>query len=134
VDDGIDPIADDELLYRRIPVSMEWYSERGLSDQAFAPRKDDVTGISVSRAKYTSVEHAAKGKSKYGYLVAVLCARDLKDNGIEALPRPLPNDPSHSELPDLNYGNRKDKRTQEWQRILVGLCLKVEGPFLPPGE
>jgi len=132
VDDGIDPIADEELLYRRIPVSMNWYSDRGLSDQAFAPRKDDKTGISVSRAEYTSIEDAAKGSSKQGYYVAVLRAGDLRGNGIEVVPRRLPDDPSHCELPDLNYANRKDERTQELQRILVASCRRVEGPFLTP--
>lgn len=113
---------------------MNWYSERGLSDQAFAPRKDDTTGISVSRAEYTSIEDASKGSSKHGYYVAVLRARDLRKYGIEVVPRPLPDDPSHSELPDLNYGNRKDERTLELQRVLVGLCLNVEGPYLTSHE
>ena len=45
-DDGTEPVADDELLYRRIPVSTKWYTESGLSPEAFDPRRDETTGIS----------------------------------------------------------------------------------------
>jgi hypothetical protein len=43
-----------------------------------------------------------------------------------------PDDPSHAELPDLNAGNRKADLTLERQRIIVDLCLRVEGPFSTP--
>jgi hypothetical protein len=75
---GTEPIADDELLYRRVPVSKEWYTKEGLSPEAFQPREDEATGNSVYRAIYKSVEEAAKGKSKSGNYVAVLRAGDLR--------------------------------------------------------
>jgi hypothetical protein len=80
--DGTEPVAEDELLYRRIPVSKGWYDEKGLSPEAFYPRPDEESGISVSRAKYVSVEKAGQGKSKKGYWVAVLRAGDLRQHGI----------------------------------------------------
>jgi hypothetical protein len=52
MDDGTEPIADDELLYRRIPVSTGYYSPitNEINSQAFAPHKtEDVTGISLYR-------------------------------------------------------------------------------------
>jgi hypothetical protein len=88
-----DPIADDELLYRRIPVSKGWYDAAGLSPEAFDPRADEESGISVYRAKYLTVEQAAQGKSKQGYWVAIFRAGDLRHHGFQVLPRPQPDDP-----------------------------------------
>lgn len=135
--DGTEPIADEEILYRRVPASTGWYSpESGsLSDQAFAPHKvRDATGISVSRDKYKSPEHAARGQPGKSYYVVVLRAGDLRAKGIAVVPRPSPDDPGHAELPDLNSGNVKADETLERQRILVDLRLRVEGPFAPAKE
>lgn len=131
MDEGNEPIADEELLYRRVSERSGWYSsDTGLKDQAFAPHKEnDTTGLSVARAKYQSVEQAAQPKPGRPYYIAVLRAVDLRKHGIAAVPRPRPGDPGHAELPDLNAQNRKSDRTLELQRILVELTLKVEGPF-----
>ncbi|MGH7137892.1 MAG: hypothetical protein ACREHD_19250, partial [Pirellulales bacterium] len=64
-----DPISDDEIVYRRVPVSQGWVTEHGISMNSFKPRPDDDTGISVYRARFLSVEQAAKGLSKQGYYV-----------------------------------------------------------------
>jgi len=135
VGDGSEPIDEDELLYRRVPASTGWYvPENGLAPEAFAPHKtEDRTGLSVSRARYKSLEAAAKGRPGKSYYVAVLRARDLFAKGIAVAPRPLPDDPAHAELPDLNSQNRKSDETVERQRLLVELCLRVEGPFLTAG-
>ncbi len=69
-----DPIADDELLYRRVPVSKGWHDDAGLSPEAFDPRPNEESGISVYRANFITIEKAAQGKSKQGYWVAVLRA------------------------------------------------------------
>lgn len=131
VDDGTEPVADDELLYRRVSVPSGWYSpETGLKANAFAPHKtEDATGLSVDRAKYKTIEQAAKGRAGKSNYVAVLRAGDLRQRGIEVVPRPQPGDPGHAELPDLNSDNRKTDRTRELQRVLVELCRSVEGPF-----
>jgi hypothetical protein len=127
VDDGSEPIADEELLYRRVPLC--WHStDSGLNHQAFAPHKNDSTGLSIARAKYKSIEQAARGQPGKAYFVATLVAGQLRANGIEIAPRPLPGDPGHAELPQLNAGNRKDDQTLELQRLLVTLC-GVDGPF-----
>lgn len=131
MDDGTEPIADEELLYRRVPASMGWYNPvTGLNPQAFAPRKDDSAGISVSREKYKSIEDAAKGQAGKMYYISVLRAGDLRRNGIEVVPEPHPGDCGHAELPDLNAANRKADKTLELQRLLAQeLCVRVEGPF-----
>lgn len=138
----LDPIADDEVLYRRVSASavpQQYDPATGsLGDQAFAPHKImDVSGLSISRAKFKSLEEAALGRPGKSYFVAVLLAGDLRQRGIEVVPRPeLPDgqfDPAHAELPDLNAANRKEDITLERQRILAHeLCLRVEGPFHTP--
>jgi hypothetical protein len=95
--DELDPVADDELLYRRVSASAmsQQYDPATdrLSDQAFAPHKImHVTGLSVSRAKFKSLEEAALGRPGKSYFVATLRAGDLRKRGIEVVPRPeLPN-------------------------------------------
>ena len=133
MDHAVEPIADDELLYRRVPAM--WYDPTlGLSDNAFSPRKDDMTGISVSRAKYKTEEEAARGFGRCYYL-AVMRAGDLRKHGIEIVPRPEPGDPGHSELTNLNASNRKATETIERQNLLANkLCLKILGPFEQPGS
>jgi len=134
VHDGTEPVADDELLYRRIPVSKGWYTQSGLSPEAFDPRQDETSGISVHRDKYKSIKEAAKGKSKKGYYVAVLRASDLRKHGIQVVPRPGPDDPGHAELPGLTCHNRLTPEAQERKLRLAALWLRVEGPFPPATE
>lgn len=124
-----EPIVDDELLYRRVPVSKGWYDANGLSPEAFDPRIDEVSGISVYRARFVSVEEVAQGKSKKGYWVAVLRTGDLRHHAMDVVPRPEPDDPGHAELPDLTCENRLTIRVQECKMLLAQLCLSVEGPF-----
>jgi hypothetical protein len=131
---GHEPIADDELLYRRIPRSKGWYSVTGLSPDAFDPRDDETTGISIYRAKYKTLEDAAKGKSKKGYYIAVFRASVLTANGIRAVPRPLPDDPGHAELPDLTCHNRLTDEALNLKNLLTSLPESVEGPFLPAAQ
>lgn len=131
MDEGTEPIADEELLYRRVSERSGWYSRKtGLNAEAFAPHKqNDITGLSVARGNYKSIEQSAQPKPDRPYYVAVLRAGDLRHKGIQVVPRPILGDPGHAELPELNAGNRKSDRTLELQRILVELCLRVEGPF-----
>ena len=128
---GTEPVADNELLYRRIPVSRGWYSEGILSPEAFDPLPGEATGISVYRAKYKSLEEAARGKSKKGYFVAQFRAGDLRMHGIEVEPRPEPDDPGHAELPGLTCWNRLEPEALERKLRLARLPLRVYGPFLP---
>jgi hypothetical protein len=134
MDDGTEPVADDELLYRRISVASGWYSPAaGLKGAAFAPHKtEDETGLSVWRAKYKTVERAARGRAGKSYYVAILRAGDLTQRGIEVVPHPLSDGPGHAELPNLTSANRKTDRTRELERIRVDWCRSVEGPFASP--
>lgn len=84
----------------------------------------------MHRAKYKTIEQAAKGRPGRTYYVAVLRAGDLRANGIDVVARPREGDPGHAELPGLTYENRRTDRSLEWKNILSQrLCLRVEGPF-----
>jgi len=130
---GAEPVADDELLYRRVPVSTGWFNPQlapPLSPKAFHPNRNDTTGISLSRAKHKTVEEAARGKEGKSYYIVVLCAGDLRRHGIEVIPAPTVDDPGHTELPGLKYADRQPDEVLEWEKLLAHqLCLKIEGPF-----
>ena len=130
--DGTEPIDDDELLYRRIPlVHFNASNDPKPALQAFKPRRDDTTGLSVSRAKYKSIEQVAQNPRGKQYYVAVLRAGDLRAHGILVVPSPKPpDDLGHAELPGLTYDHRNDDSVEEWKvRLAEELCLRVEGPF-----
>ena len=128
------PIDDDEILFRRIPVSMGWYANGLLSGEAFEPRPDEYSGISVYRKRFRSLEEVAQGKSKHGYYVVSLRVSSLRYVGIHAEPRPQVDDSwddAHAELPQQNAGNRKTNEAEELKSRLaeIGQLLPVEGPF-----
>jgi len=136
VDDGGEPIAEDELLYRRISEKSGWYDESTgeIDPQAFAPHPtEDRTGLSVSRAKYKTISQAAIGWPGKRYFVAILRAVDLVRAGISISPEPTSDDPGHAVLPDLNSGNRKEDRTESLQETLASLTIDVDGPFPKAG-
>lgn len=142
MNNGIDPIADDELLYRRIPASLNWYDPTTgvVKPEAFGPHKQrDQTGLSVSRAKFGSAEQEAeRGRPGKTYYIAILRTGDIRQRGMGVVAKPdTPSgyDAAHAELPDLNASNYKSDETLESQRILADeLCLRVEGPFTVPAE
>jgi hypothetical protein len=132
IDDGTEAIEDSEVVFRRVPVSQGWCDaavQPHLSHLAFAPTKYDVTGISLSRAKYKTVEQAAAGSSRQGYYVALLKAGDLRSKGIDVVPKPLPDDPGHCEIPSLIYQNRRTDPSIETTVQLALLVIDVKGPF-----
>ena len=133
------PIDDEEILYRRIPVSMEWYVDSVLSGLAFEPRPDEHSGISVFRKRFRTLHQVALGKSKLGYYVVSLRVTDLREAGIQVVPQPvLPEgwDDAHAELPGLNANNRRSDAAEALQSRLaeIGLRLPVEGPFVAKAD
>jgi hypothetical protein len=131
--DGTEPIEDDELLYRRIPQQLPYYDPSEGSKpgpKAFRPRKDDKTGISVFRAKYTTPKQVAMDGCSERYYVAVLCAGDIRANGLDVIPNVSGHAPGHAELPNLTYENRRTDVAEEIQILLAHkLCREVLGPL-----
>jgi len=128
---GADPINDDEIVYRKIPLSMGWYDEqtKKVSPEAFKPRVDDLTGISFDRAILRSITDAAQGQKNKKYYVAKLRAGDLKAKGIELDPKPIPGNAAHAESPSINYANRKEGASRQIMASLALCVLSVEGPY-----
>ena len=133
MNDGSESIEDHETLFRRIPVTGGFYDpslDAKPSPMAFRPTKHDTTGLSIYREKYKSIEQVAHGRAGKKYYIAVLKAGDLRQLGMEVIPRPLDNDHGHCEIVDLTYANRKVMPYAEWQAILAEqLCLRIEGPY-----
>jgi hypothetical protein len=132
-----EPIADEELLYRRLPVSMNWYDPAScpkLSPKAFRPRDDDDTGLSVVRGHpYNTLEEAAQGPSKMGYFIAVFRAKNLRQHGIVVVPKPEPGISGHAEIISINAANRDTEEGKKVIELLAHmLCLRVEGPLPKP--
>lgn len=133
-DEGCQPVADDDFIYRRIPLSKGWYdpATHTLSPEAFNPLKFDTTGLSFSLAKLTTIEQASQGPSKEGYYVATLRVGDLRKQGMDVVSKPMDGNPGHAEIPVLNYVNKKSDQVKEWKVLLAHvLTLRVEGPFIP---
>jgi len=131
---GFEPIADDEILYRRIPVSQGWYDPQKSpkpAPEAFRPSRSDTTGISLSRAKHVSLDQASKGPSRQGYFVVKLRTGDLRAKGIEVVPDGLGGVPGHAEIKELRYDNGRTDQALEMARILAEeVCGEVLGPFV----
>ncbi|MBC8872772.1 MAG: hypothetical protein H8E44_25345 [Planctomycetes bacterium] len=130
---GVEPIEDDEILFRRVPASTGWYDPSRmppLEPEAFRPNRNDLTGISLSRQKYKTVEQAAQGRPGKSYYVAAFRAGDIHAAGMHVVPSPTPDDTSHAEIADLTYDGRKSKQAMECRALLAErLCLWVKGPF-----
>lgn len=132
---GQEPIGDDEFLYRRIPVSTNWCSGGELSPEAFDPRKDDLSGISLTRSKYRTPHESAVGSSRRGYYVAACSVRKLREAGFHCAPEPIEDNPGHAEITDVRFGNRESDRTKELKLQLANLFKdNIQGPFLSDAE
>ncbi len=126
---GDDPIGDDELVYRRIPVKANYFQPSlliPLSPKAFQPRRKDTTGISVMRSKFLSCEEAAAlGLEGQKYFIAVLKAGDLRNNGVDIFAVPSKTEPGHALITSLTSANRDEGTMYKITR----LCIEVLGPF-----
>jgi len=113
---------------------MNWYDpqSKSLSPHAFSPTQKDTAGLSVSRAKYVTMEKASRVRPGKSYYIAVLRVGDLRAEGIEVTPDPLMASPGHALLPNMNYRRRKEKSNkfiEQRQALAKKLTLRVEGPF-----
>lgn len=103
---------------------------------AFAPSKADVTGLSLTRAKYHSYQFAANRRiaTTDTYVVSLL-AQQLIDRGLSIKPSPLladlnkglPACPGHCEIPEIRYDNKDN--TLELQAKLLDIVIDKWGPL-----
>lgn len=125
-------ISDNEIVYRRIPVSRGYYSQdTGLSPQAFRPDKCDISGISFTREhSRTPEEEALSGESSSGYYIARLRVSSIRAAGLDIHPAPTPENPGHCEISSMRAEMRRTDACREAELILKSKCLlDVVGPL-----
>ena len=100
---GLEPIADDEPILRHIPSGTLWQAPGPrITSANFHLRQDrGETGVSVTRLKITGPERLLElvgGKLEAGSRVAQARVGDVRALGLRVVPKPLPEDPGHSEI------------------------------------
>lgn len=98
-----EPIADDEVLLRHIPGGTLWQAPGPrITSANFQLRKDrGETGVSVTRLLMTSPERLLTlvgGNPEAGSRVAQARTGDVRDLGLQVVPKPLPEDQGHAEI------------------------------------
>jgi hypothetical protein len=127
-----EPIGDDELLLRRIPLSQNWVTDdkQTVDPLAFRPRESDVTGLSFGRLTFNDPgAEAAKGAAGRRFFVALLSVRLIRKEKMAVVPRPLVDDPGHAEIVDLTFANRRSDRARELVQRLRECVIEIQGPF-----
>ena len=139
-DDGSEPLADDEIVFRRVTEKSGWYkpeSGRPLAWLAFRPNQNDVDGLSVWREKYykTAKQAAATGAMPgRRYFVVSLRVAQLRQAGIVVEPSPEDGGPGHASLVNVNasaYAENSNSVRGLAEKIASDLIERVEGPFGP---
>lgn len=130
---AIEPVGDEEIVYRRIPTKPEYFDpivSPTPTPLAFRPREQDTTGLSVYRANYVSPQQVATNSRGAKFFVASLRVCDLRANGIDVVARPKPDEPGHAEISSLTYLERNTDSAREMQQLLAEkLWFKIEGPY-----
>jgi len=128
--DGDEPIADEEIIYRRVPKDHYPPPRKGKpSPKAFRPKDYDTDGISLTRAKYSTIDKAARGSREIPAFVAVLMARGVRELGLTLQPDPQPDDPGHFLIPKLDYARRKLDWSEASQVQLAEELCRMENPL-----
>ena len=110
--DQADQVDDDEILYRRVPLTQYDHGESRPSAEAFLPHRErDVDGLSFWRARLRTAEEVAVALTtgKHGNVAAIRAQVLRVDLGLTI--RVDEDNPAHVLVPELN--NRKDNRTRE---------------------
>ena len=140
-DEGSERIADDEIVYRRVPANVDFYvpaSDRPVQWITFKPNPNDLFGISVWRAKFVSVEEAvnAGGHGGKEYYLIRLKVADLRRLGAELVATPEEGGHGHAAITTLSrdryQGPDKNLVRELADRIARELCHSVLGPFRVP--
>lgn len=132
----IRPLADDELLYRRLPANPQFYDPIRdlLRDVAFRPTPADTDGLSLSREVVGTVGAAATGRVGRDFFVATLCVSDIRAAGLDV----VADRDDHALITDLTNERRQSTDRAVRDRLLkassdlVAVVSRIDGPF--PGR
>jgi len=123
---------EEEHILRRVLVSRNWYDPNTgrVSPNAFRAEKHDTDGISVSLRRLRSAKQEGEsGRNPAGYHVAELPTSAVLTNSMTIEPSPVPENPGHAHIPELNYENRKEDISYERRQALADAVTGVHGPF-----
>ncbi len=106
--DELQPVDDNEFVYRRIPQKFcNPDLPVPIPALAFRPNQNDTSGISVFRAWFVEPADTLVGvdaDKRTTYYVARLAVRDLRKLGLSVVPEPDPEGPAgHSVIPELSW-------------------------------
>lgn len=116
---GVPPIGVDERLYRRLLYG--WYKSgrpKPIPQRYFMPRAwvsdanhGDEDGISVNRAALTDLKTASTRPDNGERTdLAEFGVADVVSIGLTVAAKPLPCDPSHAVIPELNSVDLRDPK------------------------
>ncbi len=95
-------ILNEEIIYRHIPGGTTWQAPGPrITSKNFTLRMDrNETGISVSRASFTSAESLMSriGQPAAGSRIAAAKVEDIRSLGLEVVSVPIDDDPGHAEI------------------------------------
>jgi hypothetical protein len=111
MDDRGDVVADEELVYRRVPLVH--FVDGMVIYQAMMPHKSaDPDGLSLTRAKLGSPEAMVANARRPGAGVFAATAGEIRALGLSVLPSPREDEPGHCHIPELNSSTRAAPTTQ----------------------
>ncbi|MBK8207452.1 MAG: hypothetical protein IPK87_11805 [Planctomycetes bacterium] len=87
-------------------------------------------------AKRRFDELTRQGKAPGQFCVAEISISKLHETGLSATADPLPDNPGHALIPELNAAIKGTKKCKELQSKVQAAVIKLHGPFdfrLPPG-
>ena len=130
------PLADDEILFRRIPAKPEFYDPvGGIRELAVKPTQNDTDGLSLSRECVGPAGTAATGPAGREFFVASFRVSELIGRiGLTV----VADRDDHAVITDLTHDLRRSKdpavgdRLTEMYKQLVRAVVEVTGPF--PGK
>jgi hypothetical protein len=131
--DGWEPIALNEIVFRRILKKQYKLDGDDLSPKGFDPSPRDTTGISLCRADYLQdpkpESAAALGKEGMEFWVVEFKAEDLISVGLSIQPEPTESFLGHACSPSLTTANRETLISKGLIERVSKLPRTVHGPF-----
>lgn len=118
-----DLIADDELVYRRIP-SVHFVDGMILYLAMMPHKSADPDGLSLTRAKLGTPEAMVASARRPGAGVFAATAAEIRALGLSILPSPREHEPGHCHIPELNSSTRSVPVTQFLAGQLAVLFLR----------
>lgn len=126
--DQSDPVTADEVVFRRVAGNPSQYNpalEIPVTPGAFNPSDQDVDGLSVFRALFTTPEEiSSSGRKPNSYYVVRLLVGDIHALGLNVVADPREDQPpGHALIRELNKYTKRT-RLKELRLALAKLASK----------